>query len=740
MPKQKVVFVPPKKLTLSQLASYDDILTDALVDHVRPQLRVSASEEVPANFPQVYFWTTIRKNRSKYNIARGISEDDITNILLHQVIVEKDVQRAEASLLQLPGLRKFYSALKSDKEQDDFRRHMRKYISIWLPDCPFEVSTTNRYTIITHEAAVTARREIKKGETVKYLVGNLVAMTPDEEKDLGLTRRDFSIVMSSRKRTPSIFLGPARFANHDCKANARLVTSGPEGMQIVAARTIGIGEEITVTYGDNYFSEGNCECLCLTCEETGCGAWSGPATHGLQTPPLTDEVEVSGLYALRASTRKRSRLSEMSETQSFTPDNQSPRTSPKSKAPENPSTPVTEPSGGVRRFGKKRTRMEEESLSAGNEAGEKFSSKRLKPLASQTRPSRLNQNHEKRVPGSLKIGYKAPARSLSELQESNKHSAREMSTSMSPMVDVIFDELSAALERKPLKAKGVTRLKNSRGSGDTSEGMVDEDDDKRLELVPPPVPLTPNGLGDSMRDTSQQTETPISSSDHEFPFDSSNPSISSPATTPSEGVPCLKSTMSAEGDKGDSDEELSELDPEVELDDSTMTIVEKTRGCEKAAKSSKILPTIEVEDASLRVPGDYTRTALLLGEKYSRWVDCRTCLGCWVQPNGYQTRKECPRCERHSKLYGYQWPKTDRQGKDDEEERVMDHRTVHRFINFREERLLVKRGKGVNRARSKSSGATSRTDSLPADVDHRPLSRLRGSRRNWRGSQLKCED
>lgn len=36
MPKEKVVFVPPKKLTLSQLASYDDILTDALVDHVRP--------------------------------------------------------------------------------------------------------------------------------------------------------------------------------------------------------------------------------------------------------------------------------------------------------------------------------------------------------------------------------------------------------------------------------------------------------------------------------------------------------------------------------------------------------------------------------------------------------------------------------------------------------------------------------------------------------------------------------
>ncbi|KAL8854978.1 MAG: hypothetical protein Q9221_000174 [Calogaya cf. arnoldii] len=734
MPKAKDVFVPPKKLTLSQLASYDDILTDALVDHVRLQLLWSC-KEVPANSYQVYFWATIRKNRSKYNIARGIFEDDITKILLHQVIVEKDVQQAEASLLKLPGLRKFYSALKSDKEKDDFRRHMRKYINIWLPDCPFEVSTTNRYTIITHEAAVTARREIKKGETVKYLVGNLVAMTPEEEKDLDLTRRDFSIVMSSRKKTPSMFLGPARFANHDCKANARLVTCGSEGMQIVAAREIGVGEEITVTYGDNYFGEGNCECLCLTCEKTGCGAWAGPATHGYETPPLTDEVEGSGLYALRSSTRKRSRLSEMSESRSSTVENQSPRTIRKSKASANQSTSVDEPSGGLRKSGRKRTRMEEEPLSTGSEANEKFPPKRLKStskaMASQARPSRKSQDHGKRVSGSLKVEYTTPLLPLSELQEDNQHPARETPTSMSPTADAIFDELSAARKRKPLKAKGVTKLKSSRGPANNAEGIVD---DKKLELVPPPVPATPDGIGDSMR------ETPASSSDHDSFFDSSRPPISSPATTPSEDIPSLNSSEVSERKTGNSDEELSELDPEVQLDDSTMTIVEKTPEGEKAGKATKVLPTIEIEDASLRVPGDYTRTALLLGEKYSRWVDCRTCSDCWVQPNGYQTRKECPRCERHSKLYGYQWPKTDKQGKDDEEERVMDHRTVHRFIHFQEERLLVKRGKGVNRARSKSSGATSRTDSLPADVENGPLSRLRGSRRSWWGSQLKCED
>ncbi|KAL8912412.1 MAG: hypothetical protein Q9171_002598 [Xanthocarpia ochracea] len=698
MPKRKEVAIPPKKLTLSQLASYDDILTDALVDHV-------------------YFWTTIRKNRSKYNLTRGISEDDVTNILLHHVIVDKDVPKAETALLQLPGLRKFHSALKPDREKEDFRRHMRKYISIWLPECPFEVSTTNRYTIVTQEAAVTARREIKKGETVKYLVGNLVAMTPEEEKDLGLTRRDFSIVMSSRKRTPSIFLGPARFANHDCKANARLVTCGSEGMQIVAAREIGIGEEITVTYGDNYFGEGNCECLCLTCEKAGRGAWAGSAASGSVTPPLIDEVEASGLYALRKSTRKRSRLSEMSETQSSALEHQSPRRSWKSEASENRSTSVAEPSRGLPRLGGKRSRMEEEPLLTDEKVGTKSSSKRL------------------RVSGPLKAEYMRPGASLLlGLQYNDQHQARETSTYMSPLADNIFDELSAALKRKPLKAKAVTKLEGSTGSGCSAESVVD--DGKRLELVPP----TPNGVDGSIRGTSQLTGTPTSSSDHDSLFDISKPSVSSPATTLSEDLPGVKSRMVSEREIDDSDEELSDLDPEVKLDDSTMTITEKTPKCGKAPKGSEVLPTIEVEDVSLRIPGDYTRTPLLLGEKYSRWVDCRTCSECWVQPNGYQTRKECPRCERHSKLYGYQWPKTDRQGKEDEEERVMDHRTVHRFISFQEERRLVKRGKGVNRARSKSSGATSRTDSVPADVDNKLLSRLRGWRRSGRGSQLKFED
>lgn len=683
---------------------------------------------------QVYFWTTIRKNRSKYNLTRGIAEDDITNILLHKLIVDRDVQAAESSLLQLPGLRKFHSALKSNRENEDFRRHMRKYISIWLPDCPFEVSTTNRYTIVTHEAAVTARREIKKGETVKYLVGNLVAMTPEEEKDLDFTRRDFSIVMSSRKKTPSLFLGPARFANHDCNANARLVTRGPEGMQVVAARDIGIDEEITVTYGDNYFGEGNCECLCLTCEKAGRGAWAGAgAGPDSRSTPLSDEDgEPSRSRSLRQSTRKRSRTSELLDSPATQAEVVGLHKRRKMKAALNSVTEkrpdaAIKPSDFIGKSslrGSKRALPVDQETSASVEDDARRPSRRQK-IENATPTSTNTEGVWSKMPGSLKVmGYQTPESSSAKRAKGRKPPLiAEPSASALPMAESIFDELSAALKKKkPAKAHmGKTARTCSAGEQAVSR-------DKVIELLPP----TPND------GRHQPMATPISSSDHDSLFGNSNPQVSSPATTPRFSVERdLDSKLGSQPKAEGSDVDLSELDPNVELDDGSMTVVEKSTKRKRARRGSKILPTIEVEDASLRIPGDYTRTSLLLGEKYSRWVDCRTCSGCWVQQNGYQTRKECPRCERHSKLYGFQYPKTQKNGEDDEEERVMDHRTVHRFINPHEERLQLKRGKGCNRV---GSGSTSRTNSVTVEGDKRPVSRLRESARVRRGSQLKAAD
>ncbi|KAL9608633.1 MAG: hypothetical protein Q9167_006554 [Letrouitia subvulpina] len=636
---------------------------------------------LPTDNIEVYYWATIRKNRSKYSLTRGISEDDVTSILLHQVVVAKDLQKAEALLLQLKGLRKYYEALKTAHEKDDFKRHMRKYLNMWLPDCPFEVSTTNRYTIVTHEAATTARRIIKKGDTIKYLCGNLVAMTSEEEKDLDLTRRDFSIVMSSRKKTPSLFLGPARFSNHDCNANARLVTRGSEGMQVVAVRDIDAGDEITVTYGDNYFGEDNCECLCLTCENTGRGAWAAEIksemTSGVATP--SDKLET-----LASKSFSRRQLKGHYTLDSSTPE----------LSIESP---------------RKRRKLEDS-----------------KPLSSvHVRASRDNKlkskNSQSSNPSVLRDETMTPP-----LQ--NDLCSKEST----PMHDRFFAGVKAALnkcrvrrtpnqDRGELEAKPSEELPQSRYVGTRFASL------KEL-----PRPRTRSSLATVKHETSFSLEmenlardSSDALSDPCSIFDNDHDQVSSPGTTPSQSTePSPQRNLLLQKLETPSDSELSDLPKGARIDDSAMTVIHQPKKTKRETQSSKIIPSIEVETTSTRFSGDYFRTPLLLGERYSRWVDCQTCSGCWVQQNGYLTRKECPRCERHSKLYGFQWPKTEKLGKHDNEERVMDHRTVHRFIRPEEEKTLKKRGRGVLRASSQDG---SRTQSATEDsrAASRPISRLR---------------
>lgn len=747
----------------------------------------------------MYFWTTIRKNRSKYNLTRGIAEDDVTSILLHNIIVERDLQKAEAALLELPGLKKYVALLQTDREKEDFRRHMRKYINIWQCDCPFEVSTTNRYTIVTYEAAITARRPIRKGETIKYLCGNLVAMTPDEEKDLDLTRRDFSIVMSSRKKTPSLFLGPARFANHDCNANAKLITRGSEGMQVVAVRDIDLGDEITVNYGENYFGDDNCECLCGSCELLERGGWPGESnadSSRLSTPPALDGVpepeldtpeihppegigedelqsDLSSLPTLASdsddweeSAKKKRRLSldraenvpssfgiEVPEDIALPPTMNSPkRRSPLRKvlniediiidADATESQPGHEISLKEAGHHSKTTQHEDEILADvraafANNAVKRPESRRSDgKLSSQKVHPSARSNSDSRVP----FRFSSPFSFLTGLTSSkpsrnyrknflrdktaNLASSRKQSSGSSSLSsgkafsffgkkESVFDTDS---KQKPSPATTPTRSFKT--------GMIDWETYKEPTAAPAIDWNTFSGLrGSSFSSAlSSALSSPLSSL-------SSVVSLSSIAEVDDATmtvIPNAKTTPRKRGRPRKYPRPNAQQEPKYR--------VHKNVAKPFTPRKRRIFQqTIQVEIPSIRTPGDYIRTHLLLGESFSRWVDCRTCDACWVQANGYQTRKECPRCERHSKLYGYQWPKTEKSGKNDDEERVMDHRTVHRFLPPDEEAMEKKRGRGVVRVgmegseRSESTGdgegfgSSERTDSRPRAIGERKM-------------------
>lgn len=615
----------------------------------------------------MYFWTTIRKNRSKYNSARGISEDDVTAILLRDLILGKDPQLAEESLLKLPALRKFDDGLKTKGEKDHFRRHLRKYVNIWLPDCPFEVSTTNRYTIVNQEAATTARRFIKKNDPIKYLCGYLVSMTPEEEGKLDQSKRDFSIVMSSRKKTASLFMGPARFANHDCNANARLVTMGYDGMQIVAVRDINLGEEITVTYGDSYFGESNRECLCETCEKNGRNGWTLPRQDAgpsrVATPLDGVEKDASpSPYSFRR-TRKYSNFTE--GLLSTAPDTDEVRPRKRRRVGNGKSNLSVDIEG----------RGEDSEMKAepGN-VGVKSETLAIKQTSCGDLPMEIAG--ERSCSGTVK--------NLSEWRSGDE--------TLRACVTAAFATAKPTSSSQHRSSQNpVYQTPNCPSSIDSPLVLEMTASEKAIQALPSRL-ITPS-------ETSSKSSGALSVVTSLC--DSGIPTNSSPATTISTSIgPELEwKSLDMMPDRL-SDSELSELSDNEYLDDTTQMVIRKPKKRGRPSKQSQqqnVIPTIELEEPvrESRYPKDYVRTPLLLGESYSRWVDCKTCAGCWVQPNGYLTRKECPRCERHSKLYGYQWPKTDKQGKNDREDRVLDHRTVHRFLRHEEEALIKKRGKGV---------------------------------------------
>ncbi|OAL48458.1 histone-lysine N-methyltransferase SET9 [Pyrenochaeta sp. DS3sAY3a] len=606
-------------LTLEKLASYDDVITDALVD-------------------KVYYWTTIRKNRGgRFTASRGLHEEDIADIVRRYLVWEKDPTEAVQKLLQLPGLRKFNANLKDEKDQDQFKRHVRRYANLYMPDCPFEVTTTNRYTITDHEASITARRDINPREEIKYLTGVQVAMTEEQEKSLELARKDFSLVISSRKKTRSLFLGPARFANHDCDANAKLSTKGYDGMQIVAVKYIHEGDEITVSYGDDYFGDDNEECLCNTCEERQQNGWA--PLKRVEPSEDEDEKEESG-----------------------------------DAENEQPAKVVSTDSD----LSRKRSRSDLGEEGATEDAG--TASKRAK--TEQTSPTKrrtTNLLHQatKKAHGASSLRQEIPVSSIEvptvNVSTSPQSSREIRNQQRDGLLTMNLGETSSSRESTPHSAVTAASPKSSLSTDATS---IDEDhtnSNNPKVLVDPETIHGNPALGVALIKEEVVTTT-----------------VNAPWPSPP-----------AEEDDYMSD--LSDLSSSFEFDSENEQIVKRkprpvvrtTRSKSRFDVNNRIGTPIQIDsndEASWveneRKPGDYMTSASLLSAKYSKWVECQTCEKEFVQQDGYNTRKECPRCERHSKLYGYPWPKTEREGKHDKAQRVLDHRTVHRFVDPDEERQL----------------------------------------------------
>ena len=96
---------------------------------------------------------------------------------------------------------------------------------MYIPDAGFDLIQTFRYGSPSAgkcEAALMATRYFKPGDTIALATGCIALLNKEEEQEIN-KGKDFSVMISSRHKCACLFLGPARFVNHDCQSTCEVL-------------------------------------------------------------------------------------------------------------------------------------------------------------------------------------------------------------------------------------------------------------------------------------------------------------------------------------------------------------------------------------------------------------------------------------------------------------------------------------------------------------------------------------